>query len=425
MNNNDFLKALEKMKSCCELDNSDIIEYMQSEGPKRNIVRNAYDKFLRFQRGKDKKIDFKDLDLYFSIYNAEANIAISKKTNLITRIYFQLKSLQELINKWVQEQKPKEEEKELEERKKTEERRKIARAKQLHFEDIVNLFNNNILQRDSFYFEDEIYYRICEAKKSLKIYAKKDAYLNNEIKILDNLENTVIDLCYKKRELTKNDVIKNIKVLNEVIEEYNFSSNKLQKNNIDSLISNLNKRKEIFPNRNNSEVDKEEVAEYPGSLTNYSVVLDEFFDKFESIEDDLAIDITDKDSYAYYDKNKEKKGLKPIYFISKEHRYYFKTYISKKIWKNNDSQEYGHAIEEKIKKLEEYVKKQNNNYLSKNKILSNEEKKKKEKWEMIQKDIKNWKSKNKRKINLITRKALNKETINFEREMFEPIDFDA
>ncbi len=417
MNMDDFIKALEKMKNCCVLDDPDIIGYLQSEARKRGMNRRWYDKIKRLQRGEDKTIDFKILDLYFSIYNAEANIAISKQTNLTTRIYFQLNDLRNLIDKWVQEQKPEEENKTEEEKikkkKEAEERPKIARAKQLHFEDIVNLFNINTSQRDSFYFEDEIYYRICEAKKSLKLYAKKDAYLNNEIKFLDNLENTVIDLCYKKEKIDKNDVIRNIKALNEVIEEYNFSSNNLQKNNIDCLISNLSKRKEVSPSRNNSDInkEKEEIAEYPGSLTNYSVVLDKFFDKALFIEDDLAIDVLEKDFSAYYDKIREKKGMKPIYFISKEHRYYFKTYI----WQNKDLQEYRHAIEEKRKKLEEHIEKEYNYYHLTNRILSIDDKKIKEKWEMIHKDINS----------LIIRRNLKKEMIYFKREIFEPLDFDA
>lgn len=402
MNKDDFVKALEKMRLYCELDNPEIIEHLQSEASKHSISKKMLNYIYRLQKGSFKTIDFEALDLYFSIYKAEANIAFSRQTDLITRIYFQLNNLRDLIDKWVQEQE-------------SEECHKIAMAKLLHFDSIVNLFHHIWFRRESFYFEDEIYFRICDAKKFLKMYVKDDASLNSAIKVLDDLEKATIDKCYEKRIIKKNDVIEKLENLKTVLAE----TKKMNKNlkDVDKLIKILKNKKDLFLSR-----EIPEVIEDSGSLTNYSITLDKYFDKADLIEDFYSvIDTSDNDSFAYYDKIREKKGMKPIYFIFEKQKCYFKTFINGVCWQNKNSQERKSAIEEKIKKLEAYAVEQKLFYSSTNRILSNSEKKEKEIWEAICKDIKKWKTENK----TIVRKTLNKGMNCFKRKTFERIDSDV
>lgn len=418
-----FVRALEKMKIYCELDDPDMVAYLKPKARKYGVKKRIDASWIsRLQNCTSKTIDFKDLDLYFSMYNCddpyckvEANIAFSRQEKLITKIHYQLHYLYALINKLKDEQNPPE-------------KKEIVKAKLLHFGDMENFFHFRPVRREMFCFEDEIYYRICEAKKFMKIYAIDDSSLKEIIGKLDELEESVIGMCYEKRLVKKNDILYKLNRLKEALEEKENLKDKLLY--VKEIMGSIEKKTEISSSRNVCKI-----VEDPGFLTYYSVVLDESFDRAELIEDLYpSFDISQKDEVAYYDRARKKKGMKPVYFIFEKCRCFFKTYIDGKKCLDENSQEYKDAVDEKCKKLKEFIEKQNRYYSSKNRALSKNEKEEKENWVAMHKGIRNWeleqkcKKKRIRKKDddlMIIRKTFKAEKLGFKRKMFERLDSDV
>lgn len=334
-----FKEAVDKLKSYFNLSDTDIKDFLAREGADLGNTTEL------LQPPDDSyKYNLSKLDQYFSIFNdAKANIALSKQMSLLAKIYNQLHHTSLLINKLAQEQKD-------------QDAKDIVLAKLMHFNLVKEFFNPSIA-RDFFCYEDEAYYRICDAKKALKLVAKKNEIspniLDDAICYLNKLEKRIIEERFKNGGFSQTDAVLKLQNLKDIL----FNQKMGGQNEILEIINKLNFQVPFVFYKESS--DEEE-----GSDTNFHYVLDEFFDMHykdmecldeENLSPKIDIDYPLNED-AENDYERKFKGRVPIFFLFKKSRSYLKKYINEDVRKNKDSQEFKEIICAEYDKIKVLVK---------------------------------------------------------------------
>lgn len=370
-----FTKAFEKLRDYLELQNCDICNFL-------NIAPATFSDLIHLE---NESTNLNTLDQIFSIYNdSEANIALSKRVPLMSCIYFNLLLTSRLIKKLADEQKdPYQKDNIL--------------AKLEHFNIMMDFFEPNWMAREFFCKEDEIYYRICDAKKAIEQIQKKDEYktlkepLEKYHKILDNLEEEITDKRRSIDNLTKYDVADKLVNISEILPKQYTDKLTIFKNICNDLDIDLSIDIDRDKRPLSFRISKAASEEDNGSKINFNLVLDNFFDlNFnDAIVDEIQpkIDSTDYIHSDWHDRQEKKKDNMPIYFIFKNARKYVKIYIPQKTWKKKTSSEFQDAVYKQYEKIKAFVLKKKESFSDSNDNLNE-----KEMWEKIYEEMDSWKS---------------------------------
>ena len=347
-----FTKAFEKLRDYFELQDCDIYNFLK-------IAPATFSELIHL---KNESANLNTLDQIFSIYNdSEANIALSKRVPLMSCIYFNLLLTSRLIKKLADEQKdPYQKDNIL--------------AKLEHFNIMMDFFEPNWMAREFFCKEDEIYYRICDAKKAIEQIQKKDEYktikepLEKYHKILDNLEEEITDKRCSIDNLTKYDVAYKLVNISKILPKQYTDKFTIYKNICNDLDIDLSIDIDRDKRPLSFRISKAASKEDDGSIINFNLVLDNFFDlNFndaivdEILPKDEILSKIDSNNYTtsdWTDRQEKKKGNMPIYFIFKDVRKYIKTYIDERIWKKKDTPEFQNAIYGQYNRIKKFALKQ-------------------------------------------------------------------
>lgn len=358
-----FNKALHELKNQYEIQGKDI----------KAFLKMPHSSFSDLEHLKNGSINIEKLDYYFSVYNdSKANIALSKSMPLMDCIYYNLFHTSYLIKKLAEEQSD------------PDEMGNIL-AKLEHFKNVTEFFNPSFFARDFFCQEDETYYRICDARKAIKLICEKDENkgikktLDKAIAVLDELEKSVIEERRDNDNLSKYDVADKLAKLINILPKQNIE----KRSEIESIINELDVKGSLCLSKADSYEDN-------GSNVNFNLVLDEFFNQ-EFLDSDI-IDVflpkVESDNYTptdWNDKKEKKNGKMPIYFIFKSARKYVKAYIDEKIWKKKTSPEFKDAVYEQYEKIKGFVLERYNKFSAQNKNFKD-----KEMWVKIYKELESW-----------------------------------
>lgn len=364
MNKEAFTKALQELKDYFELQDKDIYAFLKM----------ASSSFSDLEHLKNESINIEKLDHYFSIYNdSKANIALSKSMPLMDCIYYNLFHTSTLIKKLAEEQSdPDEMENFL--------------AKLEHFKNVMDFFQPYFGVREFYCQEDETYYRICDARKAIKLIWEKDE--NKEIKntldkaiaVLDELEKSVMEERRDNDNLSKYDVADKLAKLIDILPKQNIE----KRTEIESIYNELDVKGSLRQSKADSYEDN-------GPNVNFNLVLDEFLD-LNCFDDDFADDLQPKVESNDYtpldrnDKQEKKNGKMPIYFIFKSARKYVKAYIDEKIWEKKTSPEFKDAVYEQYERIKGFVLERYNKFSAQNKNFNE-----KGMWAKIYEEIESWK----------------------------------
>lgn len=363
MNKEAFNKALQELKNQYELLDKDI----------KAFLGMPHSSFSDLEHLKNGSINIEKLDHYFSVYNdSKANIALSKSMPLMDCIYYNLFHTSYLIKKLAEEQSDPDD-------------RGDILAKLEHFKNVMEFFHPSILVRDFYCQEDETYYRICDARKAIKLIWEKDE--NKEIKntldkaidVLDELEKRVMEERRDIDNLSKYDVADKLAKLINILSKQNIE----KRSEIESIFNELDIKGSL-------RLSKADSYEDNGSNANFSLVLDEFFNQ-EFLDSDVIDEFLPKvesDDYTptdWNDKQEKKNGKMPIYFIFKSARKYVKAYIDEKILVKKTSPEFKDAVYKQYERIRDFVLEEYNKFSAQNKNFNE-----KEMWVNIYEEIGSW-----------------------------------
>lgn len=331
MNREAFTRALEKLSDYFEIQSKDM----------KAFLKMAHSSFFDLKHPKNN-INIENLEQYFSIYNdATMNIALSKSMPLMQCIYYNLVYTGSLIKKLAEDQSdPK--------------NRENLLAKLEHFEIVMDFFHPSL--RDFHCKEDEIYSRICDARKAIKLIWEKDnseelkKTLDKASTVLDSLEKSVIKNRIDIDNFSKYDVADKLAKLIKVL------PNREERTEIETIFKELDIKGSLRISKANSCEDEGTNKK----KENFNLVLDEFFDP-DYYDADIADDLQPKIE-SYYtpqdlnDKQEKEIGKMPIFFIFRNTQTYLKTYIDEKIWeKTKTSKEFKNAVYTQYEKIRDFV----------------------------------------------------------------------
>lgn len=363
-----FEKALKKLNAYFAFRDMDVAAFIGTPS-------NTFSDLKKVKSSKFRD-EIKNFDKYFSLYNGyEANIAMSKKVPLIDCIYSQIQNLRLLVIKLAQEQQCQENE-------------EIVLAKLAHLDILSTYFYPNTMRRDYFCDEDEVYYRICDAKKMLKLLAKnpendeQEKLLNYSISFLEKLEDDIIDKRYENGCFSKEDAAYKLSILENT---FFLRAMKGQKE-LRNITEQLNAKYPYWISHSASTEDS-------GSLVNFNVVLDETFDPIMFENDcetclDPKIKSTEMWSTDYQESCNKIDGKKPVYFIFNSCQRYVKVFIDSKISKQKQSDEFKEIVYGEYKRIKKSVDRQCYVFSHTDRELSDHEKREKTIWEKVRSDLK-------------------------------------
>lgn len=265
----------------------------------------------------------------------------------------------------------------------------------------MDFFEPNWMAREFFCKEDEIYYRICDAKKAIEQIQKKDEYktlkepLEKYHKILDNLEEEITNKRCSIDNLTKYDVAYKLVNISEILPKQYTDKFTIYKNICNDLDIDLSIDIDRDKRPLSFRISKAASKEDDGSIINFNLVLDNFFDlNFnDAIVDEILpkdeilskIDSTNYIHSDWHDRQEKKKDNMPIYFILKNAQKYVKIYIPKKTWKKKTSPEFQDAVYKQYEKIKAFVLKKKESFSDSNGNLNE-----KEMWEKIYEEMNSW-----------------------------------